>query len=65
MVPLISLIATIYWFAHFLIVLPVVGLIEKPIPRPETIEQAFKEKHDIIERADRSQTAGTAAQPAE
>jgi len=65
MVPLISLIATIYWFAHFLIVLPVVGLIEKPIPRPETIEQAFREKHDIIERADRSQTAGTAAQPAE
>jgi len=65
MVPLISLIATIYWFAHFLIVLPVVGLIEKPLPRPESIEQAFREKHDIIDHADRSRATGVAAQPAE
>ncbi len=33
----ITLLATIYYFAHFLIVLPVVGKIEKPLPLPESI----------------------------
>ena len=37
----ISLIATIYWFAHFLVVLPLLGLTEKPLPPPETIEADF------------------------
>ena len=45
LVKAIGLIGTLYWFAHFLIVMPVVGLTEKPLPQPETIEAAFKEKY--------------------
>ncbi len=35
--PLISLIATIYYFAHFLVVLPLVGKLEKPCALPSSI----------------------------
>ena len=38
----ISLIASAYWFAYFLIILPLLGVIEKPLPQPETIEDDFK-----------------------
>jgi ubiquinol-cytochrome c reductase cytochrome b subunit len=44
---IIGRLATAYWFAHFLLVMPIVGLIEKPLSRPETVEQAFNEKHSI------------------
>ena len=37
----ISLIATTYWFGYFLVVLPLLGVIEKPLPQPETIEDDF------------------------
>ena len=37
----ISLIASYYWFAYFLIILPLLGVIEKPLPQPETIEDDF------------------------
>ncbi|NNU79298.1 cytochrome b [Halovulum dunhuangense] len=37
----ISLIASTYWFAYFLVILPVLGVIEKPLEQPETIEQDF------------------------
>jgi len=37
----ISLIASAYWFAYFLIILPILGVIEKPTPRPATIEDDF------------------------
>ena len=30
-------VATAYWFLHFLVVLPVLGKIEKPLPLPESI----------------------------
>jgi ubiquinol-cytochrome c reductase cytochrome b subunit len=33
-------IATIYYFAYFLIILPILGLVEKPIERPESITKA-------------------------
>ncbi len=46
-VPTLSLLGTIYWFAHFLLVLPIVGLIEKPLARPETVEADFNAKHGI------------------
>ena len=36
----LSQIATIYYFAYFLIILPVLGLIEKPIKRPDSITKA-------------------------
>ena len=41
LVPLVSLIGAIYWFAYFLIILPVLGLTEKTLPVPETIEADF------------------------
>ncbi|MEM6901843.1 MAG: cytochrome b/b6 [Pseudomonadota bacterium] len=33
-------IATVYYFAHFLVVLPVLGKIEKPLPLPVSISEA-------------------------
>src|SRR3989338_3133178 len=33
----LSRIATIYYFAYFLLVMPLLGLFEKPLPTPETI----------------------------
>jgi ubiquinol-cytochrome c reductase cytochrome b subunit len=37
----ISLIASTYWFAYFLVILPLLGLLEKPLPTPATIEEDF------------------------
>ncbi|WP_194097744.1 cytochrome b [Marivivens aquimaris] len=37
----ISLIAATYWFAYFLIILPLLGVIEKPLAQPATIEEDF------------------------
>ncbi len=39
----ISLLATTYWFAYFLVILPLLGVIEKPLPQPDTIEDDFQE----------------------
>ena len=36
----VSQIATIYYFAYFLIILPVLGLVEKPLKRPDSITKA-------------------------
>jgi len=36
----LSQISTIYYFAYFLIILPVLGLVEKPIKRPDSITKA-------------------------
>ena len=41
----LSLIASAYWFAYFLVILPLLGVIEKPLPRPATIEQDFAENY--------------------
>ncbi|MEM9046259.1 MAG: cytochrome b, partial [Pseudomonadota bacterium] len=43
--PYIALIGTIYWFGYFLVILPMLGLIEKPDQEPETIEAAFDADH--------------------
>lgn len=40
-VPLISLIGASYWFAYFLVILPLLGILEKPLPIPATIEEDF------------------------
>jgi ubiquinol-cytochrome c reductase cytochrome b subunit len=40
----ISLIGATYWFAYFLVVLPMLGVIEKPTEAPATIEDDFKAK---------------------
>ena len=31
---IISQLGTLYWFVYFLVILPVLGLFEKPLPRP-------------------------------
>ncbi|HIF09753.1 MAG TPA: cytochrome b, partial [Sneathiellales bacterium] len=36
---LIGRLATAYYFLHFLVILPIVGMIEKPLPLPESISQ--------------------------
>lgn len=37
----ISLIAASYWFGYFLVILPLLGVLEKPTTPPETIEDDF------------------------
>ncbi len=38
----VGLIAATYWFAYFLVILPLLGVLEKPLPQPATIEEDFK-----------------------
>ncbi len=38
----ISLIGTAYWFAYFLVIMPLLGVLEKPLPEPASIEEDFK-----------------------
>jgi ubiquinol-cytochrome c reductase cytochrome b subunit len=45
LVPLISLLGTIYWFGYFLVILPLLGVIEKPDAQPATIEEDFDAAH--------------------
>jgi len=40
-----SLIAATYWFAYFLVILPLMGVLEKPLPQPATIEEDFEAQH--------------------
>ncbi len=37
----VSLIAATYWFAYFLVILPLLGVLEKPSRQPATIEEDF------------------------
>ncbi len=43
--PAISLLSTTYWFGYFLVILPLLGVIEKPIAPPATIEADFAEHY--------------------
>ena len=36
-----ALIGSAYWFAYFLVILPILGVIEKPTAQPATIEEDF------------------------
>ena len=38
----VGLIASTYWFAYFLVILPLLGMLEKPLLPPVSIEQDFK-----------------------
>ena len=38
---IIALIGSTYWFAYFLVILPILGVIEKPLTPPATIEEDF------------------------
>ncbi len=41
--PTISLVGAAYWFAYFLVILPLLGITEKPLPQPDTIEDDFND----------------------
>ncbi|MEM7439445.1 MAG: cytochrome b N-terminal domain-containing protein, partial [Pseudomonadota bacterium] len=61
-----SLIATIYWFAYFLVILPLLGVLEKPLPTPETIEDDFDAHYPPDATADgKKWTEEAKATPAE
>ena len=45
----LSLIASAYWFAYFLVILPLLGVLEKPLQQPMTIEEDFNKKHPAKE----------------
>jgi ubiquinol-cytochrome c reductase cytochrome b subunit len=47
----ISLIASAYWFAYFLIILPVLGITETPLQPPATIEEDFNSNYPKAARA--------------
>lgn len=40
--PAVSLAASAYWFGYFLVILPLLGVLERPTTPPATIEQDFK-----------------------
>ena len=42
----ISQIAAAYYFAHFLIVLPLLSFFEKPLPLPNSIAESVLAKHN-------------------
>ncbi|WP_341863291.1 cytochrome b N-terminal domain-containing protein [Gymnodinialimonas sp. 57CJ19] len=60
--PYIALIASAYWFAYFLVILPLLGVIEKPLPQPETIEDDFNEHYGKGHGASGSTSASTPAE---
>ncbi len=55
----IALIASTYWFAYFLVILPLLGVIEKPDTPPATIEEDFNAHYPKAAKGD------AAAAPAE
>jgi ubiquinol-cytochrome c reductase cytochrome b subunit len=59
-VPAISLVFTAYWFGYFLVILPLLGVIEKPLPQPATIEEDFNAHY-----GNPGGTGSAVAQPAE
>ena len=42
---IISLAGSAYWFLYFLVILPLLGVLEKPLDRPNTIEDDFDSRH--------------------
>ena len=56
----ISLIGSAYWFFYFLVILPLLGVIEKPEPVPATIEEDFDSHYPP-----KSDSPSGIAQPAE
>jgi ubiquinol-cytochrome c reductase cytochrome b subunit len=61
--PYIALIGTTYWFAYFLVILPLLGVIEKPLPQAATIEEDFKAH--LSETTGGTSTTGATETPAE
>ena len=60
----IALIGAGYWFAYFLIILPLLGLIETPDPQPLTIEDDFNDNHPKAKKKEHEEQIESAT-PAE
>jgi ubiquinol-cytochrome c reductase cytochrome b subunit len=58
--PYIALIGATYWFGYFLVILPLLGVIEKPLAPPATIEDDFNAHY-----GDAAKGGKAAATPAE
>ena len=43
--PYIALLGSAYWFFYFLVILPLLGVIEKPLPAVATIEEDFNDHY--------------------
>ena len=54
----ISLIASSYWFAYFLIILPLLGITETPGKQPKTIEEDWNSKNKKTETKESSPNGG-------
>ena len=52
-----SLIASAYWFGYFFIILPLLGIIEKPHAQPETIEDDFNAHYPTKEQPSKPATS--------
>ena len=62
----ISLAASAYWFIYFLVILPLLGVIEKPLPQPASIEDDVRAQYADDPRAKPATAVGeTAPTPAE
>ncbi len=59
----ISLAGAAYWFLYFLVILPLLGVVEKPLPQPATVEDDARAHY--AHRGAVPATADTAASPAE
>jgi ubiquinol-cytochrome c reductase cytochrome b subunit len=57
--PYIALLGSAYWFFYFLVILPLLGVIEKPLPAVATIEEDFNDHYG------KAHGAGAVASPAE
>jgi len=55
-----SLIGAAYWFGYFFVILPLLGVFEKPLPQPATIEEDFEAHYGKS-----SEKGATSATPAE
>ena len=62
---LISQLASIYYFAHFLIILPIVSSVETPKPLPNSIAEAVLKGRESTGAPAGQTDTGPAAQPAE
>jgi ubiquinol-cytochrome c reductase cytochrome b subunit len=58
---IISQLATAYWFGFFLVVLPLLGVMERPQAPPASIEEDFRAHYGEAQ----ADGAGHAARPAE
>jgi ubiquinol-cytochrome c reductase cytochrome b subunit len=61
----LSQVLTAYYFAHFLIITPLVARFEKTLPLPKSISEAVLSKYGSLPSTSKGGTIGAAAQPAE